>query len=369
MHIPFQYIKSPTQTLDALPRVRWFFDFGTLLFTLIALIYELIIMQYILAGEFASYLLMHSLVVALSIFYFKFLSSKGEYPTLQGRHDRRHALMLIPALSFLGPIGALGVLCQFIHYHVYYKHSMDTAKRHAFLYPEEVVTLSKQIHDALVFDYDNSTKDYKVTPFIDVLKYGQEKDKREVLSKIAKYYTPVFTPLLRLAMDDDSTSVRVQAATIITKIKTKLFEHEKVLLDLREETPDDPLIIKELGYYCDYFAYTNLLEGNSNEALKQRAIEYYLEYSAQCPEDIEVDQMVLRLYIRTHQFELAKAWFARCQEAHRVTPDMVLWYMEHEYKHGDFSALREKKHFYTNTLSEASKRDFASIYQRVMEVW
>jgi len=199
----------------------------------------------------------------------------------------RFVVLLAVSVPFTGPFGAACVLLALI--------SRIFGRKDAHAVAAWRRSLSAiddgDDNEAAQFAHERASD---VTPFVDVMLFGETPDKLRAGGSIARGYRPEFMPALKLALADKDASVRVQAAAAVARIEAefvsgrqriakKTFAHEtqrlvaKATLDLDfaeagladqtrrneariaaingfaqslRERPDDPAALAGFGLAC-----------------------------------------------------------------------------------------------------------------------
>ena len=179
---------------------------------------------------------------------------------------------------------------------------------------------------------DENPFQYSVIPFMDVMEIGNVGQKRDALSRIASSFSPRFAPSLKKALQDESSAIRVQAATAITKIENRFHDKLLKIVQLHREHPKNPVIKKALAEHYDNYAFTGLLDSEREHLNREKARELYLEYLQLRPEDVDVRLKIGRLLIRNDYLDQAVDWFKHSLDDGYTTDSMKVWYMECLYR-------------------------------------
>ncbi len=300
----------------------------------IGLLVDFYAIKLMVSGSLGSGILLHLAVSAVAIFY-AMTTHKSK------NRDGRMAILFAVFTMLLGPVGAAGMVLCMLYYHISSARALSFEEWYRSIFPQDVRTLAEEIHENIKYGRDESAKPYEVIPFRDIMVLGNNAQKREALIKMAQYFHPDFAPALKLALDDRNNSVRVQAATTITKIKNQFLEREIILKDAMKDYPDRPLVIKALAKHYDDYAYTGLLEKRREEENRKKALELYRKYLNLVPNDVEVRQAIGRLQIRNGDVSDATQWFESCVREGYTTPNIITWYAECLYQQHRFKELRD----------------------------
>lgn len=254
--------------------------------------------------------------------------------------DIRLAMLMLVTSSVMGPVGTAGTILATLQgaFYIRYRSSFD--EWFASIFPKGSQTLPEEIVDDLELGRDDNPYEYSVIPFMDVMKIGNEAQKREALSRIASSFHPRFSTALKEALGDESSAIRVQAATAITKIENQF--HEKLLriAQVHREHPKNPVVKKALAEHYDDYAFTGLLDPERERVNRDKARELYLEYLQLRPEDVDVRLKIGRLLIRNNTLDQAVDWFKHSLDEGYATDSLKVWYMECLFKAGRYEELR-----------------------------
>ena len=311
---------------------------GIFLFLLVAamltLAHALNIYFFVLhAPNLGLFLLVHLVLTAMAFFYAKSQDREG--------HDPRFGYLITVMALVLGPLGAFGTLCSALLVSVFTRFSLDFKSWFASIFPRRNIPKVEQLYDDIILGRDEHGKNYSVQSFSDVLSVGSDVQKRIALGRMTAAFRPDFAPAFKIALQDNSPTVRVQAATSITKIENMFYDRLVKLQTLAEHYPKRPEIKKALALHYDDYAFTGLLDPYREQQNRERARAIYLEYLAQEPSDILVRQNIGRLLVRSGKPREAADWFKACIDSGQVNDTIRFWYFECLFDAKDYSRLRD----------------------------
>ncbi len=277
-------------------------------------------------------LLIHLLLVGIAGLLVYLLAKAGL--------DTRLSMLMFITTSVMGAIGAAGTLLCAIRAAFYIRYRHDFEEWYSSIFPRGVNTLPEDIVEKLELGHDENPLEYSVIPFMDVMEIGNEAQKREALSRMSANFYPRFAPAFKRALVDDHSSIRIQAATAITRIENTF--HEKLLriIQLHRELPKNPIIKKGLAEHYDNYAFTGLLDEDRENINREKAREKYLEYLQMRPDDMDVRLKVGRLLIRAKRYDEAANWFKHSLDEGYATDALKIWYMECLFMTGRYDELR-----------------------------
>ena len=130
------------------------------------------------------------------------------------RREDRFLVLLAVTLPFTGPFGAACVLLALI------SHAAGRKDAHAVAaWRRSLNAIADEEDDEPARQAHERASD--VTPFVDVMLFGETGDKLRAGGTIARSYRPDFMPALKLALADKDASVRVQAAAAVARIEAE----------------------------------------------------------------------------------------------------------------------------------------------------
>jgi polysaccharide biosynthesis protein PelE len=279
---------------------------------------------------------LHLVLVAALAFYARaLLGMTGE---------GRFALLLLIAVAAAGPYGAAGLVVSTLLYWLFDHLSSPFSLWHATMFPRRKISEAERIYTDIAIGRDESEKIYSVIPFLDVLSFGSEIQKRQALAKIAANFHPLFAPVLKKALGDISNTIRVQAAVAITRIEQQFTERQMQLSVVEKLHPDDPIVLLALARHYDNYAYTGLLDAHRETANRTQALDYYRRYLARKSEDVQVRSDIGRLLMRSGEYKEAAEWFRQCIDLGYGTPTIAQWHAEALFRCGRYGELRQYSH-------------------------
>ncbi|MDG1287150.1 MAG: hypothetical protein P8P30_06240 [Rickettsiales bacterium] len=277
-------------------------------------------------------LVIHIILVAIA----------GFLVSLMGRADldTRFARLAFVSTSVMSVLGAVGTLLALVQSIFYLRFRSSFEEWYQAIFPTRNLSNSEFIAEEIELGRDEHPIDYAVMSFMDVIEIGNEKQKRDALSKMTASFHPTFAKSFKRALMDDSSAIRVQAATAIARIENRFHERLLKIESLHREQPKNQVILKALADHYDDYAYTGLLDEGREMINREKAYGLYMDYLNMRPEDGSVRPKVGRLLIRMNRHEDAAKWFKRCLDEGYGTDSIKMWYIESLYHIGDFEGLR-----------------------------
>ncbi len=283
------------------------------------------------------------------------------------QEDLRIPLLLWLSVTGSGVFGALTCLVTITLYYLYIKTASSFAEWLASIFPERKEAHS-DVYERLKFGWDDFSEKRGVIPFRDIIALGTTNQKRMALVKMSRHFKPSFAPALLAAVNDESNPIRVQAATIISKLENEFFH---VIMEMEEElekNPEDGNLLRKIADRCDAYAYSGLLDREQQDRLRIKAIVHYKGYLEITPDDADAIFALGRLYLRCHKPQEAYSVFRKTIKLKgEVTANIVPWYMEALFNIGRITELKE---FAYNNLDKIDKdnRHLLHIYE-MAKLW
>lgn len=300
----------------------------------VTLLAEIAIGYWTLRGQLSAAfgLGLHAIVVVLLALYSLALMKKGS--------ENRFALLLFMTTATTGPYGAAGSLMAILLYFLFVRRSQSFEEWYESIFPTVHLTEPQRVYDDLRTGRDESDRSYSVIPFLDVLSFGNELQKRHALAKMTSQFHPHFAPAFKKALADSSNTIRVQAATAITKIENAFTGRLMKLTALKSRYPKEPIVVLALAEHYDNYAYTGLLDADREESNRKKALAGYHEYLELNPQNENVRMRIGRLLMREKSYEKAVDWFRQCIALGYQSEAIAQWHAEALFECGKYDELR-----------------------------
>ncbi|MDC0535317.1 hypothetical protein OAO18_05825 [Francisellaceae bacterium] len=230
---------------------------------------------------------------------------------------------------------------------------------------------NERLYDRLISSQEDFTEKGDIVPISEVLEEGSTSEQRLIIAKMARYFSPRFSKLLRQAVKSKENSIRVQAATVIANIEStfskKLIELEKLYSE-DEKSPDTAY---KLAQHCDTYAYCGILtDAEKVEHFYLRAIGYYKLYQKLSGDNSEEISLALaRLNIRVNNNKEALKYLDIIIKGKNglLTPQLFLWYVEVLYCLRKYSEINQFCQSYQNNVKgDAATEEMA---KATMDLW
>jgi polysaccharide biosynthesis protein PelE len=255
--------------------------------------------------------------------------------------DQRFGMLMFVSSAVTGPVGCAGTLLAALQSMFYVRYRNDFEEWFHSIFPQDSTTLPEEIVENLDLGRDEHTLDYSVIPFMDVFDTGNTEQKRLALSRMTAKFHPRFAPAFEKALHDADSSVRVQAATAISKIENQFHDRLLRIARLYRDNPKNPIIVKALADHYDDYAFTGLLDSEREPINRNKAREHYLEYLGMKPEDTDTRLRLGRLLVRSGRVDEAIDWFRQSLDSGYSNDSIKAWYLETLFKAGRYEQLRK----------------------------
>jgi tetratricopeptide (TPR) repeat protein len=171
--------------------------------------------------------------------------------------------------------------------------------------------------------------------------HGSTAQKQAVVSLLSRNFRPMFAPALKLALTDEDSSLRVQAATAAANIENQFLETSVALKARLDKTPDDFNVALAMARHYDDYAFSGILDQDQEKENRERAVELYHRCLAIKPDDPQVTTAVGRFLLREDKIEEAGKWVAAAVDKGIDHLTMLNWHLECLYRMGDYDRIRE----------------------------
>lgn len=256
--------------------------------------------------------------------------------------DSRFMLLLGISTAALGIFGAVGTFVSILLHFWHTRISQTFAEWFATIFPKPERSKPEVVYEDILYGRDQDPKDYQVIPFMDVISIGSETQKRRAISRMTEFFEPHFAPAFLKALHDPSNSIRVQAATAVSRIENQFLEEVLKINALIKKHPKDPVIRLALAEHYDNYAFTGILDEEREASNRQKALENYRLYLDMKPKDIHARIKMGRLLLRMKDYNQAADWFRQSIDAGYLSDSLLIWYVEALYASGRFTELRKQ---------------------------
>ncbi len=294
------------------------------------------------SGSLVLFAVVHLVLSGVALFLAEGLQRLGR--------DARFMLLLGTTSAGLGVFGAFGTVLAVLLHLWFMQVSQTFAEWFATIFPHQKLSRPERVYDDITYGRDQNPMTYSVIPFLEVMEIGSEAQKRKALSRMTEFFEPQFAPAFKKALGDPSNSIRVQAATAVTKIENQFLEELMKITELSRRYPKDANIKLALAEHYDDYAFTGILDEERESLNRARALEHYREYLEMKPGDINVRIRSGRLMLRLGMDQEAADWFNACMVDGYSSDSLIIWYLEALFRAGRYAELRKNARLHRNRL-------------------
>jgi polysaccharide biosynthesis protein PelE len=261
---------------------------------------------------------------------------------LYRRGERRPLLLLfIISVAAFGPFGLAGVSLARLLQCLFARHARPFEEWYASLFPPRESDRVRSIHDLIVLRQAGPTNTSSLAPFADVLALGTINQKQSTVSLIADHFRPSFALALHCALNDAEPTIRVQAATAVSRLEGQFAERQAALYQRLASRPSDPaLLLAVVEHYADY-AESGLLDVGRADEARRKALALAQEGTRLDLTDPRSFEVTSRLLLQLQQSEKAVAQLEPWVKRSEATARMVSTYLEALFALGRFEQLRD----------------------------
>jgi tetratricopeptide (TPR) repeat protein len=300
------------------------------------------------AVSFFLLLTIHLLIITSLYFLLKWFSR----PII----DKRVTTVSLLFTALMGPLGAAVAVVGMILYLVLKGPLSNNDKellKH--LLPEENESMSKEIYDRLIYGLDKFDADKLPTIFNDVLVYGSERQKRIVIERMLRYFRVEFSPVLQEALNDENNSIRVLAATAVTRIDKQYSEENIELNHLIQRKPNDFSVHLRLARQSEEYSKLGFIDEQRRMKYSQMAIDHYQQAIAIDPKNAPARVSLAENYYLHEKYQDIIDCLEIVIESESTLQDQAIkWYLSAMFKLNKYAEIREFTRTKTLVLKEDS---------------
>lgn len=214
-------------------------------------------------------------------------------------------------------------------------------------------TLSDRVDGGLedVNEYDD------IDFYLDIIRYGNINQKTIVLNNGLNFYKPEFAPIFKVAINDESNMIRVQAATALTKIKEryakeiskvqkKVLDKNGKILNYKEKT-----IRSSIKSYLSYYQ-SGILDQEEIKNICLKILGYYDKIDAE-KYNIKDLEIMADLHVRISNYDKAYKILKKIfREKEGISQLSIFNYMKTFFYLGKFDSLRKFATLYRGKLNQ-----------------
>lgn len=252
--------------------------------------------------------------------------------------DVRLPILLACSTAALGPIGAVGSLVTLVLARHYMRRALPFEEWYASIFPDTRETENRKVVDRIAASEGRETE--AVTAFSDVLSFGSLQQKQDLIALVSSQFRPAFGPVLKRALQDDHSAIRVQAATAMSKLENTILQRTMELTRRVRANPGDTEELRALAQHYDGCLFCGILDARREEDLLADALAVYRECLTREPGDLATKLAAGRLLLRSKRFGDAAKYFHEAADPDLGLAQAALWYMESLFQLGRFGEIR-----------------------------
>jgi tetratricopeptide (TPR) repeat protein len=177
---------------------------------------------------------------------------------------------------------------------------------------------------------------------MDVLRYGNQRQKQTLIPLIINNYHRNFAPVLKEAIKDEDNSIRVLASMGMAQIENQYMRRAiEIETKKRKANKSDKIYLKILGRHYDDYAHCEILDEIMQTDFRNLAIKSYEEYLHSNPLDGDVLFWLARAFLRNGKPEEAVIEFEVALKNKLLLPQNFIWYLESLYRLQKYGELRD----------------------------
>ena len=252
--------------------------------------------------------------------------------------DYRLSVFGVIAMAGSGPLGAAAALLTFLLHGLLRRGSESVDNRFGqFFYDLQeprAGVLAREIAEGRVSVKPTGG----VVPFVDVMKLGRLEQKQALISRISTSFRPGFAELLWGALHDPEPTLRVEAATVASRIERN-FELRCMELE-RRLSSGDTTIVPVLATHLERMADSGLIDDQRSRAFRERALNLWQSIEGDASNDL-TDQAIVRGLLRLGRPYDACMWFERRDRGAVLIPSLAVLRFEALFLMCRYTELRE----------------------------
>ncbi|MFA6915105.1 MAG: hypothetical protein WC222_01795 [Parachlamydiales bacterium] len=197
------------------------------------------------------------------------------------------------------------------------------------------------LYERIVHGLEDLTPKQRIVSFKDIMTFGTEKQKRAAIEKMLVYFIPPFFPILKELLNDKNNSVRVHAATAITRLDRQYYEK---FLELEAKTlqfPKNTDVLLSLAHHCEFCLESGMFDEDRRKKILFTALMAYMEYIQLKPLNFPVYLSFAKLHLQNNDPVTAKECLEKYfnEKQPKTLFACSLW-MQALYELKEYSSLR-----------------------------
>jgi tetratricopeptide (TPR) repeat protein len=260
----------------------------------------------------------------------------------KARADIRLPFLLALSTAALGPIGVAGTILAALLARRSLRRGHSFEEWYQSIFPEAEEIANIRLVDRIEGE-DPAGAD-EVASFPDVLSFGSLRQKQDLIAFISRNFRPVFGPILKRALHDPESVIRVQAATAMSKLESSIAARTLALKERVRRNPEDTATLRALALHYDTWLFSGILDPKREQDILAAALGLYEKCRAAEPGNSETQLMAGRLFLRCKRYREASECFHEILDAPVTASRAALWQMETLFHSGNFEEVRRLAH-------------------------
>jgi polysaccharide biosynthesis protein PelE len=256
----------------------------------------------------------------------------------EARADIRLPLLLAVSTAALGPFGAAGTLLTAILARRHMRRALPFEQWYQSIFPDTEDAANTKLLAEIEDEEPAETE--PVTSFSDVLAFGSLRQKQDLIAFISRNFRPEFGPILKQALSDRESVIRVQAATAMSKLESSIMERTLDLRQRARQNPRQPEALRALARHYDTWLFSGVLDPKREEDILAAAIEVYRKCLTAEPGNPETLLAAGRLLLRKRRYGEASECFGKILDVPSTASRAALWQMESLFHLRKFEEVR-----------------------------
>lgn len=269
--------------------------------------------------------------------------------------DKRVNTVSILFIALMGPLGAAVSILAIALFFVLKVFFTDKDKELLkYLLPQKKENYGEEIYNRLIYGLDSFDADKLPSVFNDVLVYGSERQKRIVIERMLRYFRVEFSSVLQEALNDANNSIRVLAATAVTRIDKQYSEENLLLLKHVQSKPNDFDGQIKLAKQSEEYSKLGFIDEQRRAKYRIMAVEHFQKAIEIDPGDAPARVSLSEIYYLLERYTDVIDCLNPVIESESSLQDQAIkWYLSAMFKLKKYAEIRE----FTRTKQLVLKED------------
>lgn len=300
------------------------------------------------------------------------MATQALWTWLMRRRSTLPNLLLLVMAAPTGAFGAVGAVLAALMHAIFRRYARPFEEWYRELFPTEEQKQSEMLYKRLIAGRHEDGATTSLISFTDILRLGTREQKEAVIALLTRNFRPAFAPALRLALADETPSIRVQAATAASEIESKFLDQVIKLTKAAEADPDDFKAQLALARFYDDYSYSGLLDADREAENRRLTLKYYLACLDLNPDDLSVRTAIGRSLVRSGDTNEAVVFLRHCLNDGYANRALVGWYVEGLFKLRHYDEVAQQIARYEDLLTgthEAAAKLVADPMPDAVHLW